>query len=480
MDLSKLNFLKRQQPGVVLGLALDGNRLEGVVVRRTNGSVQLRQSFSVALTLDPLTNDPELVGREIRNQLDAADVRERRCVVSLPSKWALVTHTKLPDLPEADLASFIQIEAERAFPCDVATLCLAVSRFKSASGEEHATMVGIARPQVLLLEKVLRAAQLNPVSFTLGITALQPAAASTSNGVLALVIGESNVGLQVTYAGGVAALRALEGALETESGQRRLHPDLVAREARITLGQLPAEIREAVRRVRIFGERELAQDLAREIKLRFEAARMEVEVVTAYAPGEFSVQIPPAAAVSPAFSVAVRQLSDRRTLFEFLPPKVTAWQQFVNRYSSGTLQRAGVAVGATALLAGGLFFFQQGQLWWFRSRWSEMEPKVRELEAIQKNIRQYHPWFEESLCSLNILRQMTESFPEDGMVTAKTIEIRDQTLVTCSGITRDNQAFLRTMKKLQAAPNVADLKVDQIRGKSPMQFTFDFHWNEAR
>ncbi|MCX6904445.1 MAG: hypothetical protein NTW03_13380 [Verrucomicrobia bacterium] len=75
---------------------------------------------------------------------------------------------------------------------------------------------------------------------------------------------------------------------------------------------------------------------------------------------------------------------------------------------------------------------------------------------------------------------MTESFPEDGMVTAKTVEIRDQTLVTCSGITRDNQAFLRTMKKLQAAPNVSDLKVDQIRGKSPMQFTFDFHWNEAR
>ncbi|MCX6904446.1 MAG: hypothetical protein NTW03_13385 [Verrucomicrobia bacterium] len=303
MDLTKLNFWKRQQPGVVLGLALDGNRLEGVVVRRTNGSVQLRQSFSVALTLDPLTNDPELVGREIRNQLDAADVRERRCVVSLPSKWALVTHTKLPDLPEADLASFIQIEAERAFPCDVATLCLAVSRFKSASGEEHATMVGIARPQVLLLEKVLRAAQLNPVSFTLGITALQPAAASTSNGVLALVIGESNVGLQVTYAGGVAALRALEGALETESGQ----PDLVAREARITLGQLPAEIREAVRQVRIFGERELAQELAKEITLRFEAARLEVEVVTAYSRGEFSVQSPPAAAVSPAFSVAVRR-----------------------------------------------------------------------------------------------------------------------------------------------------------------------------
>ena len=46
--------------------------------------------FSVSLSLDPLTADPELVGREIRNHLDAAGVRERHCIVAVPLKWALI------------------------------------------------------------------------------------------------------------------------------------------------------------------------------------------------------------------------------------------------------------------------------------------------------------------------------------------------------------------------------------------------------
>jgi Tfp pilus assembly PilM family ATPase len=125
-NILKINFRKRKRLTSVLGLALDGSRLDGVVLRRTNGSLQLLQSFSVTLTLDPLTAAPELVGREIRNQLDAAGVRERHCVVGVPLKWALTAHTELPPLPEADAASLLQMEAERGFPCDVATLQLAI------------------------------------------------------------------------------------------------------------------------------------------------------------------------------------------------------------------------------------------------------------------------------------------------------------------------------------------------------------------
>ena len=206
-----LKFLKRKRLSSILGLSLDGGRLEGVVLRRTNGSVQLQQSFSVALSLDPLTAPAELVGREIRNHFDAAGVRERNCVVGLPLKWALTTHTEVPDLPEKDVPGFLQIEAERGFPSDVTTLHFSASRCRTAAGKETAMLVGIPRSHLALLEQALRAAKLKPVSFSLGIVALQPAVAGASNGVLALAIGETTVGLQVTSGGGVAALRALGG-----------------------------------------------------------------------------------------------------------------------------------------------------------------------------------------------------------------------------------------------------------------------------
>ena len=172
----------------LLGLALEGSRLEGVWLKRSGDALQVAGSFAVTLTLDPLTAAPELVGREIRNHLDAAEIRERRCVVALPLKWALATHAKVPQLADADATSFLQLEAERSFPCDVTTLVTAASRCKLAGGEEQATFVGMPRGHVAALEAALRAAGLKPESFSLGITALQRPAADT-----ALEIGRAHV-----------------------------------------------------------------------------------------------------------------------------------------------------------------------------------------------------------------------------------------------------------------------------------------------
>ncbi len=83
IDLRPLN---RKRPAALLGLSLDGSRLEGVVLRRANGSTQRLQSFSATLSLEPLTAAAELVGAEIRNHLAVAGIRERRCVVCVPSR----------------------------------------------------------------------------------------------------------------------------------------------------------------------------------------------------------------------------------------------------------------------------------------------------------------------------------------------------------------------------------------------------------
>ncbi|HXR49140.1 MAG TPA: hypothetical protein VN784_17025 [Candidatus Limnocylindrales bacterium] len=477
-NVLKINFGKRKWLTSVLGLTLDGSRLEGVVIRRTNGSLQLRQTFSIALSLDPLTAAPELVGREIRNHLDAAGVRERYCVVGVPLKWALTARTELPPLPEEDAASLLQLEAERGFPSDVATLRLGNSRCPLPAGKQLVTLAGIPNAQLTALEQVLAAAKLKPVSFSLGLTALQPPDGATSGGVLALAIGESQVGLQITR-GGVAALRALEGAIEDEAGRRGLHADLVAREARITLGQLPAELRDAVKRIRIFGPRELAQQLADEMELRFEPMGLKVEIVSAYAPNEFAAQLPLEASVSPAFSLAAWWLMGETPVFEFLPPKPSALEQLVTRYASGRLRSAGAVAAGVLVLVGGLFLFQEIQLILLRSQWSAMSARVQQLDGLQQEIRQYRPWFDDSFHSLTILRQLTMAFPEDGSVTARTVEIRSGNTVTCTGVAQDYGALLLTLNQLRTADGVTGVKLQQTRGKSPMQFSFDVHYRNG-
>jgi hypothetical protein len=475
-NILKINFRKRKKLASVLGLALDGSRLDGVVLRRANGSLQLQQSFSAALTLDPLTAAPELVGREIRNQLDAAGVRERHCVFGVPLKWVLTAHTELPPLPEADAASLLQLEAERGFPTDVATLQLASSRCPLAADKKYILLAGIPSAHIATLEKVLASAKLKPVSFALGLAALQPPAAENSNGVLALAIGESTVSLQITCGGGVAALRALEGAIENPNGRPALLPDLVARESRITLGQLPAELRDAVKRIRIFGPRELAQQLADEMELRFEPMGLSVEVVAAYKPDEFGAQLPPDASLSAAFSLAARPLVEQPPAFEFLPRKLTIIEQFAAKYSSGRLRTVGAIAAGIVAIVGGMFMIQQIELWHLRSQWRGMSAKVLELQGVQGQIQQFQPWFDGSFRDLAILRQLTLAFPEDGVVTAKTIQIQEGNTVSCSGNAQNNAALLATLGKLSGAEGLSNLKVDLIHGKAPIQFTFDFQY----
>jgi Tfp pilus assembly protein PilN len=478
-NILKLKFSKRKRLTGLLGLTLDGSRLDGVVLRRTNGSLQLLQSFSATLTLDPLTAAPELVAREIRNQLDAAGVRERNCIVGVPLKWALTAQTELPQMADADAASLLQMEAEKNFHSDVTTLRLADSSCALAGGKQHATLVAISSSQLTTLEQVLAAAKLKTVSLSLGLPALQPPGAENSDGVLALVLGESHVGLQITAGGGIAALRALEGAVENEGSRRSLNAGIVAREARVTLGQLPAELRETVKRIRIFGPRELAQPLADEMEARFAPMGLRVDVVSAYAPGEFGAQLPVEASLSAAFSLAARRLMEQPEPFEFLLPKPTLLQQFSTKYASGKLKTIS-AIGAGVLVIFlGLFLYQEIQLMLLRSQWDKMSAKVTQLQGLQAQIRQFRPWFDDTFTGLGIIRQVTLAFPEDGSVTAKTIEIHDGNVVTCSGTTRDYASVLAMQARLRAADGVKDVKLETIRGKTPMQFTFDFHFGNG-
>jgi len=477
IDLKQLDKLFGRQPGSsLLGLSFDGSRFEGVLVRRTNGSVEVKKAFAASLSLDPLTAEIELAGREIRNQLDAGQIRERWCAVCLPVNWALTLTVKLPEIPEEDVADFLQIEAERGFPYGPQELMIAHSRFRTASGGQFATLVGIPREHVARLEAVLQAAQLRPVTFSLGLTALQRADTEAADGVIALLPGEGTVAMQISCGGGVAMLRTLDGAFEQTGAERELQVEHIAREIRITLGQLPPEVREPVRRLRVLGRNETAQELAEELQARAASLGLKVEHVRDHGTEEYGIKIPSATAVSPALSVAVRRLAGQEGM-EFLPPKISAWKQFSERYSSGKLAYAGAGAGALALIVFLTFLVQQIILWNWESKWSGMEAKVIELTTIRDEIRRYRPWYDDSVRTLAILRRVTEAFPEDGAVSVKTVELREPATVTCTGTARNRDAFIKVLDQLgKAKGEVAGIHIDNTRGNTPMEFTFNFQW----
>lgn len=488
MGLINLNLLKRslqrgpgrakssaQQRSSLLGLALDGHRLHAVLVRRNNGSVLVQNTIAAPLQLNLLTDDPQLVGREIRNHLDRAGLNTRACSVCVPLDWALTAQTTIPNLPPEDVASFLNIEAERAFPFGQDTLATLASRCKAEGGAEFATLVAIPREHLARLQLVLKAAQLKPVSFSLPMPALQDPA-QTDGGLAAVAIGENGVELQVTSGGGIAALRTLQGALEQDGVHKTPYVDVVARDLRITLGQLPAELRQSVHNVRVFGDGPEISRFADELRARAKAMGLEVQLIRRYGDGAMGVKAPADAAVSPALSLAIRVLIGPGAPLEFMPPRVSAWRHLTQRYSSGRLATVGAIVGGVLLVLALVFLAQQWQLSRWRARWQTMKPRVARLEDMQQQIRKYRAWFDDSFRCLSILNKVTEAFPEDGSVYAKSVEIRDPGTVTCSGTARDQQALLKVVDQLRATKEISSVQVDVIRGK---QFTINLRWGEG-
>ncbi len=463
----------------LLGLSLVGRHVDGVVLRRTNGSLEVVKSFQFSLTLDPLTNDPELVGRELRNQLDEAGIHEKRCAVGLPLNWAMTLHTKLPEVAEADIQSLLEVEAERGFPYAPADLAMATSRYNLPNGEKHASLVAVPKTHVAALEKVFEAAQLKPQTFSLGINVLQDGAVQGAKGSLIMVVGENGVELQLSCLGGVVALRALEGAVENTNGHPRIDVDQVIREIRITLGQLPLELRQQLDRIIVFGPAELAGLFIREVESAAREMHLAVEQGRV-----ISIQGLPIRASRDDWAVmplclAAWRMAGKAATFEFLAPRLSPWRQAAARFSSRKILYVGVGAAAVALLVGGAFLVQQWRLSSLESRWRTLKPRVSQVEEWQRQTRKYRSWFDDSTRTMRILRQLTEVFPADGSVTAKTLEIKSMEEITCSGQASDNQSLLGVIDRLRSVAQIRDVKIQQIRGKSPMLFTLQFNWSEG-
>lgn len=461
-----MKWIARKRLQSLVGLSVGEGQLSLAHVARAKNAFAVVRSASAVRSLDLLHPEPELVGREIRNHLEAAGIRERHCVVALPPGWVMSQHARIPELSPEDTASLLQIEAEKGFPCDVDELQIARSR-QRAGEATYVTQLAVRQDQLTRLSAALKAAGLKPVSYTIGLAALPAAIPGKGEGRLTLVLEPKGATLLVAAGGGIAAFRTLEATIESEVGESVVNGRSLARELRITFEQLPADLRRDVRQLALRGDATMARhleemlaDWARDAGLAIDRGAAPVRGI-----GEEIAE-----------QIALRHLRDGAPALEFLPPRPSRWAVMMARYNARRLATAGFAAGGVAVLALAAFGWQEFRLWSLRSDWQVMAAPVAELEAVQARIREYRPWYDTSFRSLTILRRIVECFPENGSVTAKSVEIRGGGNITVTGTARDNAALLRTLDQLRLAREVQGLKVEQIRGKTPAQFTFTFRW----
>jgi len=475
-------LMRSKKFSALLGIAFEGSRMTAVLLRKTGKRMQVREALQTTLSLDPTTNDPELVGREIRDRLSNAGIRQSRCVVCVPLKWALTLRTDLPELSDADTESYLAVQAEREFPFAPEHLSLSVSRYRTPGGTAEATVVAIPVNRLAALQKILKAARLHPVSITLGIASIPQNSTSPQEGEITLLAGQDSLDLAVLFGGGLVALRPLEDISTGGQAAEDIDGDLVTREIRITLGQLPQDLRDAIRTVRVFGPADLVEALRAELHDLCERMGISVEAGEAGSGAEILKPETFGKLTPSAFCGAAGRLLNEASVLEFLPPRSSLFKQITGRVSSRGTFWLGGAAAAIVLLVVVVFFYQHWRLSRLESEWRSIEPRVSEIATLQGKIRQFRPWVDDSVQSLAIVRKITEAFPEDGTVWAKTLEIKvlpdsGQIAVSCSGKAKSNQEWLKVLERLRQTKGIEGLRFQQVRGDAPLQFGLSFTWN---
>jgi len=292
-----------------------------------------------------------------------------------------------------------------------------------------------------------------------------------------MAVRSNTIDLQITGGGGIVALRSLDGAIETQGAQKSISADLIAREIRITLGQLPGGLAAVSGKIKICGQGELARQLVSDLAPRVTALGLQMEVMEKSSTATFDKPLPPEIAASTALALAANYVRGADSEPEFLPPKVQPWRQLVStRLSPRKLAWVGAAAAGLVLCVAAAFGFQQWQISNLQTKWNAMSPTVDELNADQEQIQKFRPWYDTSFRDLQILRKLKDAFPEDGSVSAKKVEIHDISAVTCSGIARDNESFSKLHAKLGDDVNQISGLHAEVHGQKPMDFTLTFQW----
>ena len=423
--------------------------------------VKMGATATTSLSLDPLTNDVELVAQEIRTFLDQNEIRETRCLLCLPSNLALATSIDLPDLSDEDLESYLDLQAESEFPFGVDDLSLTSVSYQSPSASQHATLAATPKNHVVRFESILLKAKLRPVSFTLGMISKR-GKQSTDAPQLVLDLYPDHVDLSVRCDGGFAALRSLDEVFESEKETPSLDNELLRREIKITLGPLTGSLRKQLTQASICVQDSLPKTLSDALENDLAGLGFQTNVVS----GKHS-----------ALTTTVEAfLTNQASKLEFLPPKQSQFQAFAEKVSSRGNAWAGGSVGTIVVLTAIIFYIQGYRLSSLEAEWDGMADKVTELETLQGKIRQFRPWYSSSAQSLQIAKRLTEAFPREGSIWVKSFEIKENNKIFCSGSARNNQALLNVMEKLRAMDDINDLTLQQVRGESPVQFAFNFEW----
>jgi Tfp pilus assembly PilM family ATPase len=122
MKLDVATLSKRWKTRGALAVTISSQSVGVTLLRRENGMNRVIKSFVLPIGAETMASDPAAAGTALAEQLDAQNIKEKRCVVCVPAGWALTAAADLPELAGEDLRGYLELKAEREFTLPLSEL----------------------------------------------------------------------------------------------------------------------------------------------------------------------------------------------------------------------------------------------------------------------------------------------------------------------------------------------------------------------
>ena len=450
----------------VLGLAMADDSLVAAEVRLTGGQRLLHRAAMFNFPDNVTLDFPQELGRELKRFLREHHFSARRTVVGIPAKWLVAKQANVPPVTGDELLNVLRMQVEREFRLDPRGLVIDCDASATKGHAPSKVLIAAAmRDKIEQLEAMTQAAKLKSIAITSTGMVLASAVGRIAE------VGQAEALLQLTPAG-------VELTLGT-NGRLQLVRHLAATKLPANNEVLPDDpqiahlVGEAMRTmsladdnpshaIRIWNGVGLADDALAALTGQLGQAVEQLkplETMNIRSPANQSHDdIGAQAAV-----LAVCGSQPEQLTVNFLEPKLRDKPAGFDRRKLVWL----VAVGAAALIAVMVlltdYLHKVQQVGAMRHQVDAQSDQVQQATQLIERIRFARQWFDGRPRHLDVLRQLTLAFPEDGGVFATSLAMNERMRLVLAGCSNDEQGVRDLLGKLQASSSFNNVKLQYMR-----------------
>ena len=470
----------------MLGLAVTSRGITAVEVVAANGGARAARAAVFPFPDGAGLQEPVALGRSLKQFLRANSFSASRCVIGVEASRLTAREAPLPPAAGESAAKILSLMVEREFAADHSDLVFDYALGADEASGASALLVAGRRAMLDQLTTMAQAADLTVASVTASALAL----AEATNGApdrdqLILHIFGGGAELALRARGGIGMMRRLPIAVPADSDPGRMLRDL-ADELRRIVALLPGAggRDEASRELLIWDETGLkdgdcgvlSEQLVLPVTICQRLDGRELGEVARPAPG---------ALFFAAAAMAQAAVCGRAPTIDLLNSRLS------RRGRSGIGRKAAwaAAVVAAFVVAGAVLAVD-----WHRDRldvaamtaqYKAMAGELAEAEAVIDRVNFARPWYDRRPSYLECMREVTNAFPQEGVIWATSLAIQEDMKVVLIGKAVSESAVLDVLDRLKANPKLKLVEVKHLylrraaRQGREVAFDMSFTFNQS-